>query len=102
MDSSKCVQCLSVTNITCVISAPERARTDFPTPTMTVNCLSDGVQVDIMMQGYSSNGSEFNGLLYVKGHSKDSNCRKPIPYEDGPVDFKVKFGTCGLEHKDVR
>jgi hypothetical protein len=81
---------------------PEFGRTDFPTPEMTVNCLADGVQVDILMQGGSvSNNSDFNGLMYVKGHSKDPNCRKPIPYEEGPVDFKVRFGSCGLEHKDV-
>lgn len=71
---------------------------------MTVNCLADGVQVDVNIQKtepYVTQG-EFNGLLYVKGYSKDPNCRKSVlSVDDGPVDFKVKFGTCGLEHKDV-
>lgn len=72
---------------------------------MVVNCLADGVQVDIDMEKATqqpSNNENFNGLLYVKGYSKDENCRKSILAVDGPVDFKVKFGTCGLEHKDVR
>jgi hypothetical protein len=72
---------------------------------MTVNCLADGVQVDVRIdktEPYVSQ-ADFNGLLYVKGYSKDPNCRKSVlDVERGvPVDFKVKFGTCGLEHKDV-
>jgi len=43
-----------------------------------VSCLSDGVQVeiDIAEQG-------FNGVLYVKGHSKDEKCRRVLSL---PVD----------------
>jgi len=80
-----------------------RLRTDFPTPEITVNCLADGVLVEILMGsgGFSINNTDFNGLLYVKGHSKDANCRKSIQSDYGPVDFKVKFGTCGLIHVDV-
>lgn len=80
--------------------APDILRTDFNPPEMIVNCLADGVQVDVYIP--PSNNSDFNGLLYVKGHSKDPNCRKSVQYFAGPVDFKVKFGTCGLMHVDVR
>lgn len=75
-------------------------RTDFPRPDMEVSCLSDGVQVqiDIVDQG-------FNGVLYVKGHSKDEQCRRVISI---PSDtrlrteiFKVHFGNCGLIHVNV-
>ena len=84
---------------------PVGFRTDFPRPEMTVNCLADGIQVDILTSPFGSdfrgNGSEFNGLLYVKGHSKDPQCRKSVqPYLE-TVDFEVKFGSCGLIHNDV-
>lgn len=80
-------------------AAPSDARTDFPQPEMVVNCLADGVQVDVYMA--ASNNTDFNGLLYVKGHSKDPNCRKSVQFFGGAVDFKVKFGSCGLMHVDV-
>jgi len=67
---------------------------------MVVNCLADGIQVDVFIP--PTNHSDFNGLLYVKGHSKDPNCRKTVDYFGAPVDFKVKFGSCGLMHVDVR
>lgn len=72
---------------------------------MRVNCLADGVQVDIDIhktEPYATFG-EFNGFLYVEGFSEDPNCRKSDPpLDDRPVDFKVKFGTCGTKLKDVR
>jgi len=72
-------------------------RTDFPRPDMVVSCLSDGVQVEIHI---TEKG--FNGVLYVKGHSKDEQCRRVVtlPSESSPrVEiFKVHFGTCGLIH----
>lgn len=46
-------------------------RTDFPQPEMQVTCQADGVQVVIDLME-----SNFNGVLYVKGHSKDEECRR--------------------------
>ncbi|XP_031350388.1 uncharacterized protein LOC116176061 [Photinus pyralis] len=72
-------------------------RTDFPIPDMEVSCLSDGVQIqiDITDQG-------FNGVLYVKGHSKDEQCRRVITVPSNERSrteiFKVQFGNCGLIH----
>ncbi|KAK9513085.1 hypothetical protein O3M35_001355 [Rhynocoris fuscipes] len=72
-------------------------RTDFPRPDMIVSCLSDGVQVEIHI---TEKG--FNGVLYVKGHSKDEKCRRVVslPNDSQPRTeiFKVNFGTCGLIH----
>ncbi|XP_035708187.1 uncharacterized protein LOC110850149 isoform X2 [Folsomia candida] len=82
---------------------PTLPRLDFPSPNMRVNCLADGVQVDIDIhktEPYATFG-EFNGFLYVEGFSEDPNCRKSDPpLDDRPVDFKVKFGTCGTKLKD--
>lgn len=64
---------------------------------MIVSCLADGVQVeiDIAEQG-------FNGVLYVKGHSKDESCRRVVnltPNSGSRTElFKVHFGSCGLIH----
>lgn len=65
---------------------------------MLVNCLADGVQVDINV-----GNSGFNGVMYVKGYSKNEECRRVVrPHIDvGTVDVKVKFGTCGLIHENV-
>jgi len=67
---------------------------------MKVSCLSDGVQVNIHI---TERG--FNGVLYVKGHSKDEKCRKVVtlPPDSEPDEeiFKVHFGECGLIHNDV-
>lgn len=64
---------------------------------MLVSCLADGVQTKIHLSE-----SGFNGVLYVKGHSKDEECRRVInlPPNSGPLDevFKVQFGSCGLIH----
>lgn len=77
-----------------------RWRTDFPRPEMVVSCLSDGVQVEIHLHD-----QEFDGVLYVKGHSKDEQCRRvvSIPAETMHKTeiFKVAFGNCGLIHVNV-
>ena len=77
-------------------------RTDFPQPAMEVNCLSDGVQVGINFVEQP----DFNGVLYVKGHSKDEQCRRVVTVsKDSPSYkevFKVNFGRCGLIHVNVR
>lgn len=72
-------------------------KTDFPRPEMLVSCLADGVQTEIHLAD-----SAFNGVLYVKGHSKDEACRRVInspPNDKERVEsFKVQFGSCGLIH----
>lgn len=66
-------------------------------PEMLVSCLADGVKTEIHL-----NDGDFNGVLYVKGHSKDEECRRVInspPGAEGKVElFKVLFGSCGLIH----
>lgn len=78
----------------------KNAKTDFPKPEMVVSCLSDGVQVDIHIAEQG-----FNGVLYVKGHSKDEECRRvitsPSDIMPGSELFKVQFGSCGLIHVNV-
>lgn len=68
---------------------------------MEVNCLSDGVQVGIIFVKQQG----FNGVLYVKGHSRDEQCRRVITLsKDSPSYteiFKVNFGKCGLIHVNV-
>ncbi|XP_028157244.1 uncharacterized protein LOC114350564 isoform X7 [Ostrinia furnacalis] len=70
-------------------------RTDFPLPEMQVNCLANGIRVSLKIK------EGFNGLLYVKGYSKDERCglvvNTPVNQES-PVDFTVHFGNCGLVH----
>lgn len=67
---------------------------------VSVDCLSDGVQVRVHFQE-----TAFNGLLYVKGHSKDEQCRRIISVsgdDKSKVElFKVNFGNCGLIHVNV-
>jgi hypothetical protein len=74
-----------------------RTRSDFPRPEMMVNCLADGVQVQIHLAE-----TGFNGVLYVKGHSKEEECRRIIDLSDDTApkteNFKVQFGRCGLFH----
>lgn len=76
---------------------PITYRTDFPRPSMNVQCLADGVQVQMELQD-----TGFNGVLYVKGHSKDEECRRVLDLSRETTTrtevFKVKFGTCGLYH----
>lgn len=76
-------------------------RTDFPRPDMVVSCLADGVQVEIHITEPG-----FNGVLYVKGHSKDEDCRRVVNLSGETVPrtevFRVHFGTCGMQAiKDV-
>lgn len=73
------------------------SRKEFPPPELAVSCLADGVQVKIHIAE-----DAFNGVLYVKGHSKNEDCRRIVnltpdtaPYTDI---FKVQFGNCGLIH----
>ncbi|EAT34892.1 AAEL012905-PA [Aedes aegypti] len=72
-------------------------RTDFPQPDMQVTCQADGVQVVIDLME-----SNFNGVLYVKGHSKDEECRRVVNLAGDASQrtqiFKVHFGSCGLIH----
>lgn len=67
---------------------------------MIVSCLSDGVQVRMVLAD-----AGFNGVLYVKGHSKEEECRKLISLPQSAPSrievFKVLFGTCGLIHVNV-
>lgn len=67
---------------------------------MVVTCLSDGVQVEIHI---TEKG--FNGVLYVKGHSKNEECRRVVTMalDSSPRTeiFKVNFGNCGLIHVNV-
>lgn len=67
---------------------------------MVVTCLSDGVQVEIHI---TEKG--FNGVLYVKGHSKNEQCRRVVSMaqDSSPRTeiFKVNFGNCGLIHINV-
>lgn len=64
---------------------------------MAVSCLADGVQVEIHLAE-----TGFNGVLYVKGHSKDEECRRVINLSGDSTPrteiFKVHFGSCGLFH----
>lgn len=70
---------------------------DFPRPDMEVSCLADGVKTEIRLTEHG-----FNGVLYVKGHSKDEECRRVVnlpPDTPGRTEiFKVQFGSCGLIH----
>ena len=72
---------------------------DFNRPDLQVNCLADGVLVQINLRD-----DNFKGVMYVKGHSNDERCRQSVnaqELERGIVDFKVLFGVCGLFHSDV-
>lgn len=81
------------------IPPPPIIKTDFPRPDIVVNCLADGVSVTVALRD-----PNFHGIMYVKGHSQDQNCRRSVePGEASePVDFSVKFDTCGLFHFQVR
>jgi hypothetical protein len=72
-------------------------RSDFPTPDMEVQCLADGVAVQFKLTE-----TGFNGVMYVKGHSKDEECRRIINLSANSTPeaeiFKVHFGSCGLFH----
>ena len=80
------------------IPRPKPPPSDFPRPDIIVNCLADGVSVTVKVSD-----PNFHGVMYVKGHAQDTNCRRTV--QDGeaaePLDFAVKFDTCGLFHSDV-
>lgn len=84
----------------CSADNVNRARTDFPKPDIDVSCLSDGVQVLIHLLD-----DEFDGVLYVKGRSKDEQCRRVVSISSETMHktevFKVAFGNCGLIHVNV-
>lgn len=67
---------------------------------MAVSCLSDGVQVEIHITEQG-----FNGVLYVKGHSKNEQCRRVVTLPQDSAArteiFKVNFGSCGLIQVNV-
>ena len=73
---------------------PPEVRTIPPVQDLQVMCLADGVQVSIQLGGY-------DGIIYVKGHSNDANCRRLVTSNEvDSIDFKVQFGHCGLIHVD--
>lgn len=76
---------------------PTARKDEFPKPEMVVSCLSDGVQVRMELTD-----AGFNGVLYVKGHSKEEECRRlisvPTTSPSRTEIFKVLFGSCGLIH----
>lgn len=62
-----------------------------------VHCLADAVRVSLEIK-------DFNGVLYVKGYSKDERCRLMVHIpvnQERLVDFTVRFGDCGLVHVNV-
>ena len=71
---------------------------DFPRPELVVNCLANGVGVEIKMTD-----KNFHGVMYVKGHSNDPRCRRAVePGESREIiNFNVDFDTCGLFHFQV-
>lgn len=81
------------------IPPPSTTKGPFPRPDLEVNCLADGVQVNVQPVD-----DRFKGVMYVKGHSNDERCRQSVNFvETGRrvIDFKVLFGVCGLFHSDV-
>ena len=84
--------------ITAPIPKPPQPPSDFPRPDIIVNCLADGVQVTVSVVD-----PNFHGVMYVKGHSNDRNCLRTVEQGEAaePLDFSVKFDTCGLFHSDV-
>lgn len=80
------------------IPTPPPPPSDFPRPDIVVNCLADGVTVTVSVVD-----PNFHGVMYVKGHSNDRNCLRSVEQGEAadPIDFTVKFDTCGLFHSDV-
>lgn len=81
-----------------VLAPRPPGRTDFPRPDMAVSCQADGVQVEIHIAE-----SGFHGIMYVKGYSKDEECRRLVNVPQDSANtlteiFKIRFGTCGLIH----
>ena len=81
------------------IPPPSTTKGPFARPDLEVNCLADGILVNVQPLD-----DEFKGVMYVKGHSSDERCRESVNFlQSGRrvVDFKVLFGVCGLFHSDV-
>lgn len=95
-----CILCIQLyfVCISVPIPKPIPPPTDFPRPDIVVNCLADGVQTFVNVVD-----PNFHGVMYVKGHSNDPNCRRSVEQGEAaePLDFTVKFDTCGLFHSDV-
>lgn len=71
-------------------------RDEFQRPEIDVKCLADGVEVHM---NWTERKENFTSVLYVKGHSKEEECRKIINFSGtGDEIFKVYFGSCGLIH----
>ena len=70
----------------------------FPRPEILVNCLADGVNVQLDIED-----KNFHGIMYVKGHAHNPVCRRTVDPVDTAelIDFTVKFDTCGLFHYNV-
>eukprot|EP00095_Tigriopus_kingsejongensis_P012598 maker-scaffold642_size120736-snap-gene-0.27 protein:Tk12598 transcript:maker-scaffold642_size120736-snap-gene-0.27-mRNA-1 annotation:"GH13743" len=84
-------------NVCTPIIVPKPPPVDIDRPEIVVNCLSDGVGV-----GLTISDPRYHGLIYVKGHSQDPNCRLRVDEgQNGQrIDFHVKFGTCDLAYDE--
>lgn len=79
-----------------LVQLPPGPRVEATNADLQVSCLSDGVEVHVHIYEW------FNGLLYVKGHSKDEQCRRVINISGNTTEvFRVNFGNCGLIHVNV-
>lgn len=80
-------------NNTCVSVTypPIHGRTEPPAVSVAVSCMADGVFVDVHVDG-------FDGVVYVKGYSKDPQCRQVVTnsQQNVALPFRVLFNTCGL------
>lgn len=80
------------------VPVPGVPRVEVTNADVKVSCLSDGIEVDVHIEEKET----FNGLLYVKGHSKDELCRRIISVSGNTTTvFRVNFGNCGLIHVNV-
>ncbi|GBN12717.1 Fibrillin-2 [Araneus ventricosus] len=76
----------------CYEVGEDQPRTVPPLTELSVVCLADGIQVSVDLE-------PFDGVLYVKGHSQDHECRRVVRNRERDIiDFKVLFNTCGLIH----
>lgn len=95
--------CHSVLQWNCFVSisapiiVPKPPPVDIERPEIVVNCLANGVGVNLFISD-----PRYHGLVYVKGHSTDPNCRLQV--DEGQtkktIDFVVKFGTCDLAYDE--
>lgn len=61
-------------------------------PEVSINCLGDGIAVQVSLS------SKFQGVLYVKGFSRDEACRKVITGTEDQfvVRMTILYGSCGV------